>query len=117
MTEREWEDEGAGGEPAEAGVRWEAAGCFWAVWGFGWDVGVAIFGGLGFGCSYEVRKAWSERVRSNILAERYEVDVPEAQQGRKRFDNYRDLVERSVSRRLYKLPLRGTRDFFFSAIQ
>lgn len=43
MTEREWEDEGAGGEPAEAGVRWEAAGCFWAVWGFGWDVGVAIF--------------------------------------------------------------------------
>lgn len=42
MTERECEEEGAGGEPAEAGVRWEAAGCFWAVWGFGWDVGVAI---------------------------------------------------------------------------
>lgn len=85
--------------------------------------GSPFFGGLGFGCSYEVRKAWSERVRSNILAERYEVDVPEAQQGRKRFDNYRDLVERSVSRiqgsiyRLYRLPRRGTRDFFFSAIQ
>lgn len=47
MTEREWEDEGAGGEPAEAGVRWEATGCFDAVWGFGCDVGVAIFGGLG----------------------------------------------------------------------
>lgn len=42
MTEREFEEEGAGGEPAEAGVRWEAAGCFWAVWGLGWDVGVAI---------------------------------------------------------------------------
>lgn len=42
VTERECEEEGAGGEPAEAGVRWEAAGCFWAVWGFGWDVGVAI---------------------------------------------------------------------------
>ena len=42
MTERECEEGGAGGEPAEAGVRWEAAGCFWAVWGFGWDVGVAI---------------------------------------------------------------------------
>ena len=42
MTERECEEEGAGGEPAEAGVRWEAAGCFGAVWRFGWDVGVAI---------------------------------------------------------------------------
>lgn len=42
MTERECEEEGAGGEPAEAGVRWEAAGCIWAIWGFGWDVGVVI---------------------------------------------------------------------------
>ncbi len=48
--------------------------------------GSPFFGGLGFGCFYEVRKAWSERVRSNILAEMYEVDVPEAQQRRKRFD-------------------------------
>lgn len=42
MTERECEEDGAGGEPAETGVRWEAAGCFWALWRFGWDVGVAI---------------------------------------------------------------------------
>ena len=42
VTERECEEEGAGGEPAEAGVRWEAAGCFWVFWRIGWDVGVAI---------------------------------------------------------------------------
>lgn len=49
MTERECDEEGAGGEPPEAGVRWEAAGCFWAIWGFGWDVGVAmsVFWALG----------------------------------------------------------------------
>lgn len=45
MTERACEEEGAGGDPAEAGVRWEAAGCFGTVWGFGWDVGVAILAG------------------------------------------------------------------------
>lgn len=41
MTERvapECEEGAAGGEDAEAGVRWEAAGCLWA----GWGVGVAI---------------------------------------------------------------------------
>lgn len=43
MTEREWEEEGAGGEPAEAGVRCEDAACFW---GFGCDVGVAILVGV-----------------------------------------------------------------------
>ena len=42
MTGRECEEEGAGGELADAGVRCEAVGCFWAIWGFGWDVGVAI---------------------------------------------------------------------------
>ena len=41
----EWEEGGAGGEEADVGVRWEDAGCFCA-WGcgWGWDVGVAIFG-------------------------------------------------------------------------
>ena len=44
MTERECEEEGAGGEPAEAGVRWEAGVWLWAVGGLGGEVGVAISG-------------------------------------------------------------------------
>ena len=68
MTERECEEEGAGGEPAEAGVRWEAAGCFWAVWGFGWEVGVAISGGCSdLGYCYDGSKVWFEQARSIIL--------------------------------------------------
>lgn len=70
-------------------MRWEAAGCFWAVWGFGWDVGVAILGDLLSRSLdlYKVCGAWSECVRSNILATIYVVDVPEAQQGQDSFWN------------------------------
>ena len=67
MTERECEEDGAGGEPAEAGVRWEAAGCLWAVWGFGWEVGVAISGDSDLGYCYDGLKVWFEQARSIIL--------------------------------------------------
>ena len=71
MTERECEEEGAGGEPAEAGVRWEAAGCLWAVWGFGCEVGVAIAGDSDLGYRYHGSKICLERARSIILVDGY----------------------------------------------
>lgn len=88
MTEREWEDEGAGGEPAEAGVRWEAAGCLWAVWGFGWEVGVAISGDSNLEYCYDGSKVCFEEARSIILADGYTMAwcMPKAQQGCSYFD-------------------------------